>query len=238
MRLASRALSRPSFRLVHEVIVSTLWELEDHASNKLMKSFYSQLGANSEADALRQAKLDLLRAGLSPYYWASYEIVGDSQRPLPNEMTLTEHDRNGILTKIERLVGDKFYDPSFKGHDWAALVAAHRKVILRQSEVTAFETEVNNLLRELGSSGFGLISASTRVSAKNAISATFRDVETEHGRRWVFQDVHAGGPAALAGVKSGDVLTSVNGSELVPPDKPLFAMGQTYEVAVERPMTA
>jgi CHAT domain-containing protein len=63
-------------------VVSTLWELDDHASNKLMKSFYSQLGANSEADALRQAKLHLLRAGLSPYYWASYEIVGDSQRPL------------------------------------------------------------------------------------------------------------------------------------------------------------
>jgi CHAT domain-containing protein len=63
-------------------VVSTLWELEDHSSNKLMKSFYSHLVGVNEAEALRRAKLDLLHAGLSPYYWASYEIVGDSQRPL------------------------------------------------------------------------------------------------------------------------------------------------------------
>jgi CHAT domain-containing protein len=63
-------------------VVSTLWELEDHSSNVLMKDFYSRLSTTSEADALRQAKLGLLHSGLSPYYWASYEIVGDSQRLL------------------------------------------------------------------------------------------------------------------------------------------------------------
>ena len=63
-------------------VVETLWELEDHASNKFMKAFYTQLRTVGKAEALRQAKLDSLHSGLAPYYWASYEIVGDSDGPL------------------------------------------------------------------------------------------------------------------------------------------------------------
>ena len=63
-------------------VVATLWELEDHSSNRFMKAFYTHLSNSGKAEALRQAKLELLRAGLSPYYWASYEIVGDSEGPL------------------------------------------------------------------------------------------------------------------------------------------------------------
>ena len=62
-------------------VVATLWELEDHASNKFMKAFYTHLQKVGKAEALRQAKLDSLHMGLPPYYWASYEIVGDSQGP-------------------------------------------------------------------------------------------------------------------------------------------------------------
>jgi CHAT domain-containing protein len=58
-------------------VVSTLWELEDRTTNRLMKAFYGRLSRENKIDALRDAKLDLLRAGLQPYYWASYEIVGD-----------------------------------------------------------------------------------------------------------------------------------------------------------------
>jgi CHAT domain-containing protein len=61
-------------------VVSTLWELEDHSSNTFMKAFYSHLSTLDETNALRQAKLDLLHSGSSPYYWASYEMVGNSQR--------------------------------------------------------------------------------------------------------------------------------------------------------------
>jgi len=151
-------------------------------------------------------------------------------------MKLTEKNRRDVLNKIDRLVAKKFYDPKFKGHDWPALVAAHRDRIMCEAEPPAFEGAVNNMLRELGSSGLGLISPQTRIASKNAISATFHDSETEYGRRWVFQDVHAGGPAANAGIKTGDVLISIGGSEITPADrKPLFAMGQTHDLAVETP---
>ena len=149
-------------------------------------------------------------------------------------MKLTATNRQDVLAKIDRLVSEKFYDPKFKGHDWEALVATHRDKILSQEESQEFETAVNNMLRELGSAGLGLVSRATKIAPKNAISATFRDTETKYGCRWVFQDVHVGGPAANAGLASGDVLISVEDREVVPPEKPLFAMGRSHRVAVDR----
>ena len=59
-------------------VVSTLWELEDHATEHLMAMFYSQLAQHArKVDALRTAQLDLLNQGLPPYFWASFQIVGD-----------------------------------------------------------------------------------------------------------------------------------------------------------------
>ena len=90
------------------------------------------------------------------------------------------------------------------------------------------------MLRELSSGGLGLISSQTKITSKNSISATFRAVDTQYGHRWVFQDVHSGGPAAAAGIVSGDVLISVGDSEVTPPERPLFAMGQTHKLSVEK----
>jgi CHAT domain-containing protein len=58
-------------------VVSTLWELEDHSTTRLMTNFYANLKTESKAQALRGAQLELLRAGFSPYFWASFELVGD-----------------------------------------------------------------------------------------------------------------------------------------------------------------
>ena len=59
-------------------VVSTLWELEDHSTEHLMASFYSQLADHKrKVDALRSAQLELLKKGLQPYSWASVQIVGD-----------------------------------------------------------------------------------------------------------------------------------------------------------------
>jgi len=61
-----------------ETVVSTLWDLEDHSTEHLMTTFYSQLALHHrKVDALRTAQLDLLNQGLPPYYWASFQIVGD-----------------------------------------------------------------------------------------------------------------------------------------------------------------
>ncbi len=59
-------------------VVSTLWELEDHATALFMIDFYRQLvNGAGKAEALRQAQLDMLRSGAPPYYWAGFDLVGE-----------------------------------------------------------------------------------------------------------------------------------------------------------------
>jgi CHAT domain-containing protein len=61
-----------------ESVVSTLWKVDDRTTAHLMTEFYGSLAKHdSKAESLRNAQLDLLRSNLPPYYWASFEIVGD-----------------------------------------------------------------------------------------------------------------------------------------------------------------
>ena len=61
-----------------DTVVSTLWELEDHTTEHLMTAFYSHIANHRrKIDALRDAQMGLLNQGLPPYYWASFQIVGD-----------------------------------------------------------------------------------------------------------------------------------------------------------------
>lgn len=61
-----------------ESVVSTLWKVEDRTTAHLMTTFYASLANHdSKVGSLRNAQLELLRSNLPPYYWASFEIVGD-----------------------------------------------------------------------------------------------------------------------------------------------------------------
>lgn len=64
-------------------VVSTLWEVEDHATAELMTNFYANLSRQEEkAEALRQAQLTMLKSGSPPYYWAGFELDGEPNRIL------------------------------------------------------------------------------------------------------------------------------------------------------------
>ncbi len=66
-----------------KTVVSTLWELNDQATARLMAEFYARLASGTEkGEALRQAQADLSETGAAPYYWASFEIVGDPDSAL------------------------------------------------------------------------------------------------------------------------------------------------------------
>jgi CHAT domain-containing protein len=68
MRLSKRVQS----------VVSTLWELEDHATAQLMTAFYANLRHREQkAEALRQAQLEMLNSGAPPYYWAAFVLDGE-----------------------------------------------------------------------------------------------------------------------------------------------------------------
>ena len=66
-----------------ESVVVSLWNVNDIATASLMKVFYKKLQQGlRKDDALRQAKLELLRgpqqAWRHPYYWAPFVLVGES----------------------------------------------------------------------------------------------------------------------------------------------------------------
>jgi len=60
-------------------VVFTLWPVEDQATAKFMVAFYMHLhDRENKAEALSQAQLRMLQSGAPPYYWAGFELDGDS----------------------------------------------------------------------------------------------------------------------------------------------------------------
>ena len=150
-------------------------------------------------------------------------------------MTLTSKHKQHLISKIDRLVQEKFYDPNFNGHDWRSLVSQHREQIINSSSTEAFESSVTALLSELKSSGTGLLGPRTKITPRNAIAASFRKItNTPEGERWVFQDVQPGGVAERAGIKPADVLLSINGRPIQPSEQPLFEMNDNTPLVISR----
>jgi CHAT domain-containing protein/Tfp pilus assembly protein PilF len=62
-----------------EAVVVSLWKVMDPATAELMVRFYRHLRAGmKKAEALRQARLEMLDQYAHPYYWAAFVLVGKS----------------------------------------------------------------------------------------------------------------------------------------------------------------
>ncbi|MDI6699423.1 MAG: CHAT domain-containing protein [Candidatus Saccharicenans sp.] len=63
-------------------VVSSLWAVNDRASQSLMLDFYrGLLAGEKKVEALRQAKLKMIAGARShPYYWAGYVLTGNADR--------------------------------------------------------------------------------------------------------------------------------------------------------------
>ena len=151
----------------------------------------------------------------------------------PTLPILTHTAKGEILDRILEAISKKFYKPELLTPLWDAAVVEHRPLIEAAETPAEFENAVASLLTILKTSHFGFFHGSARrASSRAALSATYLEEETEAGKRWVFQDVHSGGAAALAGVRPGDILLSVNSEEINPPEHPVFAMGDRSRVEV------
>lgn len=151
-------------------------------------------------------------------------------------MQLSRTDREKIFHKTCETVEKQYFDPSFNGKDWPALVEEHRGAILDASDPSQFEGAMHNMVRQLGTSHTGFFHQSVnRVPGRLAVCATFRKTETPDGMRWMFQDVHAGGPADKVGIRPLDMLLSIDGQPIVPPQQPMFPMATTIAVTVKKP---
>jgi CHAT domain-containing protein len=59
-------------------VVASLWNVDDKATNVLMRSFYENLKTMDKLDALNKAQLDMIHSPeyAHPYYWAPFMLVG------------------------------------------------------------------------------------------------------------------------------------------------------------------
>lgn len=147
--------------------------------------------------------------------------------------SLNAADRRTVLDAVLRMIDTKFMGPDV---DTGALRATHEPAIVSSDSAADFEVAVNAMLRELGVSHTGFFHESApRTAGRVALAATFTKATTRDGERWMFQDVHPGGAAAVAGIRPGDVLLSVAGKELTPPTATPFTLGERYEVVLRRP---
>ncbi|HTQ79021.1 MAG TPA: CHAT domain-containing protein, partial [Thermoanaerobaculia bacterium] len=71
-------LSRAFFYAGTPSLIVSLWQVEDRSTARLMRDFYQRLrGGESKGEALREAKLALLRSGDSqPFFWAPFVLLG------------------------------------------------------------------------------------------------------------------------------------------------------------------
>src|SRR6516162_8307095 len=150
-------------------------------------------------------------------------------------MILTLEERTKIFDKVCRLVKTKHFNPAMNGADWDALARSRREQILACNEPEAFEKEVNRLVAELKTSHTGFRHAGMRnIPARHAINATSQRFQVNGTDRWMFQDVHRGGPAYLAGIRPGDLLLGRGGREIRPPEDLNFAAGEAAELTIQK----
>jgi C-terminal processing protease CtpA/Prc len=148
-------------------------------------------------------------------------------------MALSLTQREDIFDRTYRTVQKNYFDPTFNGRDWPNIAAAKKASILKSQDAEEFENLMHQLVRELGTSHTGFFHQDLRrVPGRLAISATFRKHQTSDGLRWMFQDVHEGGPAHAAGIEPTDVLIEINRQTVVPPDQPSFPMAGASSLTV------
>ena len=148
-------------------------------------------------------------------------------------MSLGPRDRAEILASIKKLVLKHHINVGGVNYDtWTTLVDQRTPELLAV-ETAQFESGVRHLLSELGSSHTAFYHEDGRlVLPQHSINATLRGFSVGGSERWFFLDVFEDGPARVAGVKPGDMLLVVDGTEYLPPSMPPFDVGHTYRLKI------
>lgn len=140
---------------------------------------------------------------------------------------LAAKDKRAILENVLAALRKRFYSPEKLNGDWHAAIERHKVQIESAATPDEFERAMSDLLAELQTSHIGFFhSSARRASSRAALSAAYLADETPYGKRWIFQDVHSGGAASIAGIEPGDILLTVDGREIIPPEHPVFPMGK------------
>jgi C-terminal processing protease CtpA/Prc len=148
-------------------------------------------------------------------------------------MSPNPQERAKILASIKKAVLKHHINVGGVSYDaWTAL-ADQRTPGLLETDTSAFESGVRELLSELKSSHIAFFhEAGKQLLPQHTLNATLRSFNFAGKELWFFLDIFEGGPAHDAGVKPGDMLLAVNGTEYIPPTMPPFNVGETYDLRI------
>ena len=151
----------------------------------------------------------------------------------PTKLSLSQ--RAKVFDRTVAKITKDYFDPKFNGTDWPKVARERRDAVLSLADPEAFELAMHDLVRTLGTSHTGFFHQSVRrVPARLAIGANFGKVEGEAGQQWITRDVHDGGPGQKAGLLPLDILKSINGTPIAPPNQPMFPMGTDASLVIKR----
>jgi carboxyl-terminal processing protease len=152
----------------------------------------------------------------------------------PEATPLNPSTLRGVVEKSIELLERRCIHLNGRDPNWRGLFDGQIEEIVKSSSPAAFESRMNAVIARGGLSHVAFFHQSAqRAPARYAINATFCAFDTPDGPRWVFQDVHEGGPAHVAGIRPGDLLRRVNDRAVAPPDLPTFALGTDAKVTIE-----
>ena len=159
-------------------------------------------------------------------------MTGSDPQP-STHMTLDDAAITSVLETIIQLMETKCIRLNGSRPDWRALFSAADADIRRAESQRDFEARVSAVLAGGGLSHVAFFhETGQRAPARYAINATFFS-DGSAQPRWVFQDVHEGGPAHGAGLRPGDVLLEVDGQPVGPPELPTFSLGVDAVLTIE-----
>jgi len=149
----------------------------------------------------------------------------------------TEFSPATIRSVIEKSIGlleSRCIRLNGRDSNWRALFDEHLDELVHAHSPAEFESRMNAVVASGGLSHVAFFHQSAqRAPARYAINTTFCAFNTPDGPRWLFQDVHDGGPAHAADIRPGDLLLRVNGRSIAPPELPTFALGTDAQITLK-----
>ena len=148
----------------------------------------------------------------------------------------TQQERTAILAGIRKCILKRHFNVGGVDYDEWARRFDGRTVSLLAGKLDEFEEGIRKALAELRSSHTVLYHERTnRLLPQHSIGATIRAFEHDGVQYWHFLDVFDEGPAHLAGIKRGETLLSVDGTQYAPPNMPRFRIGTAHRLTVSDP---